>query len=192
MPPGRTRSRRTRPSSSPSRASGSPTSPTGWTPWDFRIRGLMNPAIRPLWRDTENFGHRFCGIAVTVRYVPTNKRAPSLTPETFHAFEGSWYGKLSPEPFVDLLRPGSALVIDGHEDGDTGRSARTTSCSGRRRGAVGRRDERRRPRHRRDHQGEGPALLHRPRGAASGPAATRSSRSIGRSPAAGCSSARAT
>lgn len=33
--------------------------------------GLMNLEIRPLWRDTETCRHRFIGIAVTVRYVPT-------------------------------------------------------------------------------------------------------------------------
>src|SRR4051794_29880219 len=59
--------------------------------------GLMDPAIGPLWRDTDEFAHRFCGIAVTVRYVPTNKRAPRLGPAEFPAFEGRWYRELSPE-----------------------------------------------------------------------------------------------
>lgn len=45
--------------------------------------GLMNPEIRPLWRDTETFEHRIVGIAVTARYVPTNKRAAKMTPEEF-------------------------------------------------------------------------------------------------------------
>src|ERR1041384_8371062 len=31
--------------------------------------GLINPEIRPLWRDTESFEHQIRGIAVTVRYV---------------------------------------------------------------------------------------------------------------------------
>jgi regulator of RNase E activity RraA len=82
--------------------------------------GLMNPDIHPLWRDVENFAHRFCGIAVTARYVPTNKRAPKMSPSEFHKWEGAWYDELSPESFVDLLRPGSVVVIDGGEDGDTG------------------------------------------------------------------------
>jgi len=34
-------------------------------------RGLMDPDIHPLWRDTVNYTHRFIGIAVTARYVPT-------------------------------------------------------------------------------------------------------------------------
>jgi 4-hydroxy-4-methyl-2-oxoglutarate aldolase len=82
--------------------------------------GLLNPDIRPLWRDVEQFAHRFCGIAVTARYVPTNKRAGKMTPEEFRKWEGAWYDELSPESFVELLRPGSVVVIDAGEDGDTG------------------------------------------------------------------------
>lgn len=82
--------------------------------------GLMNPEIRPLWRDTDNFAHRITGIAVTARYVPTNRRAGKMTPEEFRKWEGAWYKELSPEPFVGRLRAGSVLVIDGGEDGDTG------------------------------------------------------------------------
>ena len=52
--------------------------------------GVMDSKIAPLWRDLETFRHRFCGVAVTVRYVPTNKRMRP-TPETFHAEEGRWY-----------------------------------------------------------------------------------------------------
>src|SRR5689334_18688172 len=44
--------------------------------------GLMDSKIAPLWRDLESFKHRICGIAVPVRYVPTNKRMRP-TPETF-------------------------------------------------------------------------------------------------------------
>ncbi len=83
--------------------------------------GLMSGDIRPLWRDVDGFAHRFAGIAVTARYVPTNKRAPKAAgSEEFHKWEGKWYGELSPEPFVPLLRQGSVVVIDGGEDGDTG------------------------------------------------------------------------
>lgn len=99
--------------------------------------GLMNPEIRPLWRDTENFTHRFIGIAVTARYVPTNKRAAKMTPEEFRKWEAAWYKELSPEPFVSLLRPGSALVIDGGEDGDTGTIGSNNILAWKLRGMVG-------------------------------------------------------
>lgn len=35
--------------------------------------GLVDPSILPLWTDLKNFSHRFAGIAVTARYVPTQK-----------------------------------------------------------------------------------------------------------------------
>jgi regulator of RNase E activity RraA len=98
--------------------------------------GLMDGKIAPLWRDLETFKHRICGIAVTVRYVPTNKRMRP-TPESFHAEEGRWYRELSPEPFVPLLREGSVVVIDGHEDGDTGTIGSNNIMLWKSRGAVG-------------------------------------------------------
>lgn len=99
--------------------------------------GLMSPEIRSLWRDLDNFTHRFCGIAVTVRYVPTNKRAGKMTPEEFKNWEGKWYDELSPEPFVELLRPGSVVVIDGGEDGDTGTIGSNNSLLWKTKGARG-------------------------------------------------------
>ena len=59
------------------------------------------------------------------------------TPETFHAEEGRWYRDLSPEPFVPLLREGSVVVIDGHEDGDTGTIGSNNIMLWKTRGAVG-------------------------------------------------------
>jgi 4-hydroxy-4-methyl-2-oxoglutarate aldolase len=99
--------------------------------------GLMDPRIAPLWRDLEAFSHRFCGVAVTVRYVPTNRRASPASPEEFKKFEGRWYRELSPEPFVGLLRAGSVVVIDGHEDGDTGTIGSNNIMLWKTRGAVG-------------------------------------------------------
>jgi regulator of RNase E activity RraA len=99
--------------------------------------GLMDPRIAPLWRDLESFSHRVCGVAVTVRYVPTNKRASRASPEEFQKFEGQWYRELSPEPFVGLLRAGSVVVIDGHEDGDTGTIGSNNIMLWKTRGAVG-------------------------------------------------------
>jgi regulator of RNase E activity RraA len=99
--------------------------------------GLMDPRIAPLWRDLETFSHRVCGIAVTVRYVPTNRRASRASPEEFKKFEGRWYRDLSPEPFIALLRAGSVVVIDGHEDGDTGTIGSNNIMLWKTRGAVG-------------------------------------------------------
>jgi regulator of RNase E activity RraA len=99
--------------------------------------GLVDPKIAPLWRDLDTFSHRVCGIAVTARYVPTNRRASRTSPEEFSNFEGRWYRNLSPEPFVELLRPGSVVVIDGHEDGDTGTIGSNNIMLWKTRGAVG-------------------------------------------------------
>ena len=100
--------------------------------------GLVDPAIHALWKDTEAFRHRFCGIAVTVRYVPTNRRAAkSATPDEFHKWEGDWYNQLSSEPFVPLLRHGSVVVIDGTADGDTGSIGSNNILVWKLKGAVG-------------------------------------------------------
>lgn len=84
-------------------------------------RGMMDHGIKPVWRDTKEFKHRFIGIAVTARYVPTQRPAPGLMPEAeYDAWAGKWYNELSSEPFKDLLRPGSALVLEDAPDGDVG------------------------------------------------------------------------
>ena len=87
----------------------------------LREVGLMDTKIEPLWRDVENMSHQVRGIAVTVRYVPTNRIVPNpMSDEEFAEWSGQWYGEISTEPFVDLLKPGSVVVIDASGDGDTG------------------------------------------------------------------------
>jgi 4-hydroxy-4-methyl-2-oxoglutarate aldolase len=84
--------------------------------------GLMDPEIHALWKDPKSFAHRFVGIAVTVRYVPTQRPAAGggKSYEQFRAWEGKWYNELSSEPFVPLIRPGTAIVIDEAPDADVG------------------------------------------------------------------------
>jgi len=79
--------------------------------------GLMDPDIRPLWRDTERFRHRFVGIAVTARYVPTQlPPAGRMSVEDYDAWAGDWYDKRSSEPFSPIIRKGTALVIEDAPD----------------------------------------------------------------------------
>jgi regulator of RNase E activity RraA len=99
--------------------------------------GLVSPEIHPLWRDVEEFAHRIVGIAVTVRYVPTNRRPAPMPADEFRRWEGHWYQAISPEPFVPLLRPGSVVVIDGDEDNDTGSIGSNNILGWKVRGAVG-------------------------------------------------------
>jgi 4-hydroxy-4-methyl-2-oxoglutarate aldolase len=83
--------------------------------------GTMDPEIHALWRDTAGFAHRFAGIAVTARYVPTQRpHAGILAPAAYDAWSGEWYDKLSPESFTPLIRPGTALVIDDAPAADVG------------------------------------------------------------------------
>jgi regulator of RNase E activity RraA len=95
--------------------------------------GLMSPDIKALWRDTDNFTHQIRGIAVTCRYVPTNKRPGKMTEEDI----GRWYNELTSEAFMSVLYPGSVLVIDGDEDGDTRSIGSSNIKNWRKRGAVG-------------------------------------------------------
>lgn len=101
--------------------------------------GLMDPEIHALWKDTESYAHRFVGIAVTVRYVPAQQPAApgGLSREDYRAWEGRWYSERSPEPFLDLLRPGTALVIDEAPDADVGSIGSFNSMAWQAKGAVG-------------------------------------------------------
>jgi len=100
--------------------------------------GLVSADIRPLWRDTEKFTHRIVGIAVTARYVPTNK-PPIGRKETadFNQAVGQWYRELSPEPFVPLLRKGSVLVIEDALGADVGSIGSNNILAWKLRGCVG-------------------------------------------------------
>jgi len=83
--------------------------------------GTMEPEVHALWRDTENFTHRFVGLAVTARYVPTQQPAAGILPvEAYDGWAGEWYDKRSPESFAPLIRPGTALVIEDAPNADVG------------------------------------------------------------------------
>jgi len=84
-------------------------------------RGMMDHEIRPVWRDAKDYAHRFIGIAVTARYVPTQEPAPGIMKETdYDAWAGKWYNEKSSEPFIPLLREGSALVLEDAPNADVG------------------------------------------------------------------------
>jgi regulator of RNase E activity RraA len=100
--------------------------------------GLMSPEIHALWKDTVHYKHRLVGIAVTVRYVPTNKPpAPAMETEPFDRWVGKWYNQLSSEPFVPLIRKGTALVIDDGPDSDVGSIGSNNIMGWKVRGCVG-------------------------------------------------------
>lgn len=104
----------------------------------LRDVGLMDTKIQPLWRDIDQFNHIVRGIALTVRYVPTNHVANN--PNTYEEYDqwvGNWYNQLSPEPFVEDIRPGTIIVIDASGDGDTGSVGSNNSMLWASRGALG-------------------------------------------------------
>jgi len=100
--------------------------------------GLMNADIRPLWKDTQKFTHRFIGIAVTARYVPTQlPPAGRMKTDEYDKWVGEWYRNKSSEPFTALLRPGSALVIEDAAEVDVGSIGSNNILSWKLRGCVG-------------------------------------------------------
>ena len=100
--------------------------------------GLVDQRIQPLWKDLDQFDHQIRGIAVTVRYVPHNQVLQNpMTPEKFTEWEGNWYWKVSPEPFVPLIKPGTVLVVDHSGNGDTGSIGSWNSLDWFSRGIVG-------------------------------------------------------
>jgi len=87
----------------------------------LRDVGLMDTRIEALWRDIDDLSHIVCGIAVTARYVPTNRVVKNpMDPEEFRKWEGDWYNQISSEPFVEFIKPGTVIVLDVQGDGETG------------------------------------------------------------------------
>lgn len=106
--------------------------------------GVMDPKIAPLWKDVENMSHRFSGIAVTVRYGPTNRPmhpgADLTKPENYQEYRnwrGMWYSQLSTEPFQEHLKPGSVVVMDNRDDNDAGSTGSKNIMDWQAKGAVG-------------------------------------------------------
>ncbi len=99
---------------------------------------IMSPEIHPAWKDTTHYKHRFIGIAVTARYVPTNRPpAPAMETKPYDAWSGKWYGELSPEPFTALIRKGTAVVMDDAPDSDVGTVGSNNIMGWKLRGCVG-------------------------------------------------------
>jgi len=95
--------------------------------------GTVSPEIRALWTDTENFTHRIIGIAVTARYMPTNKRVAKIDQKTIN----QWYGSITTEAFQQMLFPGSILVIDAMEDGESRSIGSSNILGWQKRGMLG-------------------------------------------------------
>jgi regulator of RNase E activity RraA len=104
----------------------------------LRDLGLLDQSIVALWKDIDDMSHIFRGIAVTARYVPTNKVIKNpMDPDEFKKWQGQWYGKLSPESWTKELKKGSVVVLDVNGDGDVGTVGSYNSLLYMEKGAVG-------------------------------------------------------
>lgn len=106
--------------------------------------GVMDQKIAPLWRDEEKLTHRISGIALTVRYGPTNRPmnpGADLTKaegyEAYRKWRGMWYSQLSGEAWNKFIKPGTIVVIDNKDDNDTGSIGSKNIMDFKERGAVG-------------------------------------------------------
>ncbi|MBT3385882.1 MAG: RraA family protein [Prolixibacteraceae bacterium] len=99
--------------------------------------GLVDPAIHPDWVDHENLSHIIRGIAVTARYVPTQKPDRPKPDEDFLAWEGHFYGTYSHEAFTKAIQKGSVVVLDDVEDKDIGSIGSNNILGWFKAGAVG-------------------------------------------------------
>lgn len=99
--------------------------------------GLVDPAIHPAWIDLEKLSHQFRGIAVTARYVPTQKPDRPKPTEDFKEWEGNFYDQYSSEIFVNVIKPGTVVVLDDVEDKDIGSIGSYNILAWYKAGAVG-------------------------------------------------------
>jgi regulator of RNase E activity RraA len=99
---------------------------------------MMDRNIRPLWRDEEKLTHRIHGIALTVRLVPAQERAPHFESHAAERpWEAAWYKNQS--EYGGLVRPGTILVVDNQarDDGFCGSNMGLTLFGKGLRGFVG-------------------------------------------------------
>ncbi len=99
--------------------------------------GLVDPAIHPDWIDLDNLSHQFRGIAITARYVPTQRPDRPEPEEDFQKWEGHFYNTYSNEAFTKVIKPGTVVVLDDVEDKDIGSIGSYNILAWHKSGAVG-------------------------------------------------------
>ena len=103
--------------------------------WD---QGLVDKEISAIWKDYDSLDHIFRGIALTIRYVPANDTLPDkMSKGKFNDWVGSTYVNTTPEPFVDSIKEGTAIVMDAGGNGEAGIVGSYNSLEWKRRGMVG-------------------------------------------------------
>jgi len=99
--------------------------------------GLVDPSIHAAWTDLKDLSHQFRGIAVTARYVPTQRPDRPQPGQKFQEWEGNFYNAYSHEAFTKLIKPGTAIVIDDVEEKDIGSIGSFNILAWHKSGAVG-------------------------------------------------------
>ena len=103
----------------------------------FPDQGLVDPAIHPSWVNVESLSHIIRGIALTARYVPTQRPDRPEPGEDFSEWEGNFYNAYSSEAFAPLIHKGVIVVLDDVEDKDIGSIGSNNVLSWKDHGAVG-------------------------------------------------------
>lgn len=99
--------------------------------------GLVDASIQACWRDEQNLSHVFRGIALTCRYVPTQKKDRPGPDQDFAVWESNFYNQYSAEPWAQIIQPGHVIVIDDDEFGDVGTIGSNNIMGWAVKGAVG-------------------------------------------------------
>jgi regulator of RNase E activity RraA len=72
-----------------------------------------------------------------VRFVPTDKPLPRLSPDEFFEWMNDWYQNLAAGPINDQIKQGEIIVIDGYEIGTVGFIGSNNSLQWMASGALG-------------------------------------------------------
>jgi 4-hydroxy-4-methyl-2-oxoglutarate aldolase len=99
--------------------------------------GFVDPEIHPAWTDVTDMSHIIRGIALTVRYVPTQKSDRPEPGKDFSAWEGHFYNTYTSEAFMPLIHQGVVIIIDDVEEMDIGSIGSNNVLAWKSRGAVG-------------------------------------------------------
>ena len=99
--------------------------------------GLVDPAIHADWIDLEDLSHQIRGIAITARYVPTQRMDRPIPGKDFQEWEGNFYNTYSNETFAQIIKPGTVVVLDDVEEKDIGSIGSYNILDWYKRGAVG-------------------------------------------------------
>lgn len=72
----------------------------------LHAKGTVDPEITPLFQ-----GARLTGIARTLRFRPTEKAVPPLTPEEYTEWASRWYREIYPNKITPTIEQGDIVVV---------------------------------------------------------------------------------